>query len=488
MNVFLRYEITARELDANILTGLIAASRGHRAIVCDWPMMMRGILLRRRQPGFVHMNSLTPGKSTLIFHRIFKFCGYRISSMDQEAGIQRLSYEDFANVRFDEQTVSSADLVFCWGPDDYDVLRQLYPEHSAKIIMSGSPRVDLWRSTFSSIYASSEHVIEPFVLIVSSTNHTLLSSRLHERLNSRRRSGEFDRNPEREAQLVGMYKEGAALTLAYFELISFLSMNYPELAIIVRAHPSEDPEISRGILGGIDRVRVDTETPISQLIRDSVAVILSGSTVALETVMSGKPLISFQPTETPWRDLGYADGLGIQAKTVEEVHTILSEVLNTRHKMDFKPVPEGAERKLLQKVYFEDGQLAAERMVTAWEIALKSDAQRPATGAIFKMPMKELQYFFSSAFPFLNVLFARNGALTEALSPSRNYKRPPLKRKIVAARVEKMRSVLGLKGSVHYRFRGRRGLVIEPCSDSNRGGWFAKFLGSTTASTNRGFG
>ena len=244
----------------------------------------------------------------------------------------------------------------------------------------------------------------------------------------------------------------------------------------MRAHPAEDPEIWRGILGGADRVLVDTQTPISQLVRDSVAVILSGSTVALETVMSGKPLISFQPTETPSRNLGYADGLGIQAKTVEEVDTILSEIVNTRPKMDFRPAGASGEREILQKVYFQDGQLAAERMVNSWEMAVKIDAQWPAFGKFFTLPLKDLQYFFASAFPFLNIFLVRKGALRSVLAPRQNYKRPTLNRKSVGTRVEKMRSILGLQGSVRYRFRGRRGLVIEPCLNPNRGGWFAKFL------------
>lgn len=462
MNIFLRYEITVRELDANILTGLIAASRGHRAVVCDWSTMMRGILLRRRQPGFVHMNSLAPGQVTLIFHRIFKFFGYRISSMDQEAGIQLLSYDSSAKTRYGEATVSNADLIFCWGRDDHETLQRLYPKHRDKIIMTGSPRVDLWRPKFSSLYVFPEQTSSPFVVILSSIVGPLSSRRLHEELISHRRSGYFDRDSKMESRLVGQYREGASLMLAYLDLLRFLSRNYQELLIVVKPHPIEDPEIWRGILGEMDRVRVDTEAPTSQLIRESMAVITSGSTTAFEAELSQTPLISYQPTETPHRNYGFADRLGTKAETPEEVGTVLDNFFSARRGNGLKALPKPAKEDVKKKVYFDDEQLAAERMVDSWERALRIDSQLPESGSVFSMPLEDFKYLVASAFPFLIPFFVRKGVTSLSSGARKNRKRPPLNRKLVRARVQQMRLILGLQDSVSYRFKGRRGLVFEP--------------------------
>lgn len=470
MNIFLRYEILVRELDANILTGLIAASRGHRAIVCDWPTMMRGIFLRRRQRGFVHMKSLTPGKSTLIFHRIFKFFGFRISSLDQEAGISHISYETFANARYSDATVSAADLIYCWGPDDYDTLRLLYPGHTSKIIMSGSPRVDLWRPKFSSLYVSARQSAAPSILILSSLGGPLSYRRLSEDLIRHRSAGYFDRDPKMEAQLVGQYKEGADLMLEYRDLILSLSLNHKGLPVIVKPHPSEDPVIWRKILAGIDGVRVDAETSTSQLIRESSAVITTGSTTAFEAEVSETPLISFQPIDAPHRNAGFADRLGIRASTVEEVHVILSGILNLGHEKALTLKQKTSRLELSKKIYFKDDHLAADRMVDAWERAIESDSERAAGGSIFSMPSEDFRYFIASAFPFLIPLFVWKRRTGLALGSRTNRKRPPLKRKLVGARLEEMRSILGLQDSVSYRFKGRRGVVIEPSpSARNRG-------------------
>jgi len=470
VDIFLRYEISVRELDANILTGLIAASRGHRAIVCDWPMMMRGILLRHRQPGFVHMNSLTPGKSTSIFHSIFKFFGFQVSSMDQEAGIQRISYESFAEVRYAEETVSGADLIFCWGRDDCETLRRLYPKHGERIVMSGSPRVDLWRPRFASLYVKPERIVRPFVLVLSSLQGPLLRDRLHERLIRRRIDGYLDRHPEMESQLVGHYKEGADLMLAYLQLVRSLSLNFPGLEIIVKAHPGEDPEIWRGLLGKTDRVQVDKITPTSQLIRESMAVITSGSTAAFEVVLSDTPLVSFQPVETPHRDRGFADTLGFQAKTQEEVQAIVGGILRPELQKNFWPLPSSSRADVSRKVHYDDNQLAAERMVDSWERALKIGPQRSSKRSVLSTSIEERKYFVASAFPFLIPIFDRGRKTSRPAGSQQNHKRPPISRRALKVRVEEMRSILGLQDSVAYRFKGRRGLVIRPShGDFSRG-------------------
>ena len=461
MNIFLRYEISSRELDANILMGLVAASRGHRALVCDWPMMMRGMLLRRREPGFVHMNSLTPSRSVIIFHRIFKFLGYSISSMDQEAGIQRSSYETFARDRFGEATVSAVDLIFCWGPDDFETIRRLYPEYQEKVVMPGSPRVDLWGPKFSSVYAKPGNAAKPFVLILSSLG-PLLVGRIDEVLFGLGKSGYLARNPELEAQIVGQYKEGADLMLAYLELIRSLSHGNQDLDIVVKAHPSEDPEIWRKMLGKTGRVVVDTETPTSQLIREGVAVISTGSTAAFEAELSGTPYISFQPIATPHRNLGFADQLGIQAKSVPEVQTVLAKILDPRQKTWLRTIQKNSRAKIGQKLYLAETGLAAERIVDAWEKAFEAKEWRPRGRSIFSVPIEEFRYFVASAFPFLIPFFVRGQSLTRALTLTKGLKRPPLDRKLMRARVAELQAILGLQTSVRCRFRGRRGLVIEP--------------------------
>jgi len=267
-----------------------------------------------------------------------------------------------------------------------------------------------------------------------------------------------------ELQLVGQYKEGADLMLAYLDLVRFLSLKHQELAIIVKPHTSEDPEIWQGLLAGTDRVRVDTGTPTSQLIRQSVAAITSGSATAFETELSETPLISFQPMGMPHRNSGFADSLGKQAKSVEEVHTALAKILSAGYGKCLSSSPKPATLRLSEKVYFDDNQLASERMVNLWERALKRDSRLPAGGSIFSMPSEDLRYFMASAFPFLIPLFVRKRTVRMPIGAWKCRQLPHLNRKLVRARVQQMRLILGLEDSVSYRFKGRRGLVIEPSS------------------------
>ena len=118
--------------------------------------------------------------------------------------------------------------------------------------------------------------------------------------------------------------------------------------------------------------------------------------------------------------------------------------------------------KISQKVYFDDEELAAERMVSSWEAALVDKPPRPLGGSILSMPKEERRYFMASAFPALIRLFVRKKLVVWSFGSKKHRKRPPVDRKLVRARVKEMRSILGLQDSVSFRFTGASGLVLEP--------------------------
>ena len=80
--------------------------------------------------------------------------GNKITSLDEEAGIikDKKSLEIFLRARFTNDSLSKINKVFCWGNDDYIMLKKLFPQFKDKFVLSGSSRVDMWKQKFKTYW------------------------------------------------------------------------------------------------------------------------------------------------------------------------------------------------------------------------------------------------------------------------------------------------------------------------------------------------
>ena len=145
MNIYLNVEISSRELDSKLLLATVAAARGHRVVVSDLESILKGVSQKVLAPGIFHTKSLTPAEHKISLHKLLLEKGFKITSNDEEGGIEQNNYEWFAKNRFSDKTLNQTAAVFGWGPEDTNFLKKLYPNHSSKFHMTGSPRVDLWK-------------------------------------------------------------------------------------------------------------------------------------------------------------------------------------------------------------------------------------------------------------------------------------------------------------------------------------------------------
>ena len=95
--------------------------------------------------------------------------GFLITSIDEEGGLVNPGYETFAKRRYSNHTIGMSSAAFGWGEEDAETLKKFYPKHSSKIHMTGSPRVDLWKTRFSKFWSlpSSGVPKRPYLLVVS---------------------------------------------------------------------------------------------------------------------------------------------------------------------------------------------------------------------------------------------------------------------------------------------------------------------------------
>ena len=243
MNIYLHVEISDRELDSKILIATLAASKGHQVIISDLIGILRGVESRALAPGIFHTKSLSPSKDKTARHKNLIKKGFAITSIDEEAALNDHGYESFAKARYSEDMIEQTLAVFGWGSEDTETLKKHYPKQSHKIYKTGSPRADLWRSTFSNYWSvPSTLPRKPFLLISCNVGYANNVRSFGELIKIENERGRFKRDPEYLKTRIGRTYEDYRKILEYIKAIKYLSENNNSYEIVLRPHPQEEKD------------------------------------------------------------------------------------------------------------------------------------------------------------------------------------------------------------------------------------------------------
>ncbi len=370
MNIYIPIEVKVRELEGRTLLALAAAERGHRVLLGSKNDTLIPAVQGKLPPGVMHMKSLTPSDQMLDQLQELKKQGFLITSQDEESGLLDESYEKFAKIRYGKDSLSFADAVFGWGEFDVECLKKTYPDQSDKMIATGSPRVDFWRTDFHDYFTTDAKLEKwkdkPYVLVVSNFGSVIRSNKIWNVMARLREAGYFDRDPEME--LFEYEYSGYMLQLIghFIKMIRKLAVTYPDVNILIRPHPVEDDEAWDKMIGPFPNVHVFREGTISGWIRGAKAIIHNGCTSALEAAVSGVPRIAYRPLPSHF-EREIPNQLSHEAFTVEAMIEKVSHALEGNFsKAEIKHDSE-AHQKLIRRLVNVEGDLGADRMVTAWE-------------------------------------------------------------------------------------------------------------------------
>lgn len=367
MNIYLKVEIRRRELEARLLLGLVAAERGHDVLVGDF-----SALLSHRQwlrPGVFHDKTLAPKASRLTLNAALADAGFLLSSQDEEHGLGDRDYRAFALRRFDPRTLATATTVCCWGDHDRTTLRELYPDAAERFVLTGSPRVDLWRPALArrlpSMRAPSDDPDRPYVLVAPGSRpfipHPFWVAMAD--LRPRQFRGLDD---DREWDHYRKFSEAYRYVGRLVRAIRLAATELPEVLFVVRPHPKSPDGAWEGVLGDLPNAVVDRSGDAAGAwLRDAVALVHNGSTTGAEAAMMGVPVISFQPHGE--RADRFTNRVGQVASSEEDLIATVGRLLQQR------PAPEDAagdaasHAVLAERLSIDPRRLSADRIVDAWE-------------------------------------------------------------------------------------------------------------------------
>lgn len=383
MNIFLRIEVLGRELQGRLLLALAAAERGHHVVLLDNGTAARLTEHRPRLPiGYFHDNSPGQAGGKTVMHDALASRGWLITGQDEEHGLTTDDFDRDMGGRFPTIAMANKTAMFAFGPYDAEGIRRDCPEHAEKVVPTGSPRMDFWRTDFARYY---EHygrppgvTAGPFLLVLMSSSPFFAEGPRMSFTGAEGSAAELSRRVERlaatglDTELVAAYRRVVHQKLA----VEAIARQHPGLQVVYRPHPHE-------LLGAWQEVFEDAPANV-RVIRDNASgpwvrharcVVFGGSTVGFEAAFAGVPVISFQPD-------GYdrspaVSRMGHRATAVSELVPLVDAILAGAEPELPAARAAAMQETLVSRFFAMEGHLAADRIVDTWE-ALATTAVRAA--------------------------------------------------------------------------------------------------------------
>jgi len=464
MNIYQHVEVLVREIDSKLLLAILAAARGHQVLLSDVEILEKGIKRGILAPGIFHTKSLTPSESKIARHQAIIDKGSLISSMDEEGGLVEKGYEYDAKFRFSDQSIEQASAIFGWGPEDIETLSKVYSKYSSKMHKTGSPRVDLWRSSFSNYWDISNLAPKkPFLLAVSHMSHANYVAPFHNIISASRKSGRIKRDPNWFSKKFGMAAEHHLAIAAFIEAIEYFSKFNNDYDIVLRPHPTESVYSWKVFLEGIPNVHVIREGSVTAWVNMSFAVMHNGCTTGLEAIVSDKPLITYLPFK---QDYGneISTGLGYRVETKEVLLSTVNQIFQSL-KIDSKSELENLlsdKKKVFKKIFLDENELSAKKIIKVWESLANNDNKlsQPNNWIKFKIFLIVMK-FKGIIGRLLNKIFPKN--FSQVGLKKDNFKFPPLDQNDIIARINRLRDILGIKEKIDCKFLSDKTILIKRC-------------------------
>ena len=280
-------ENQVRELDAKLLLACIAAVRGYpsmlgprQEITARIPYFSKGIYISKGMAG----------RSAMLFQLVRK-SGHEIVTWDEEA-LVHLPPDIYFSRRISPSAIKYVSHLFAWGEDNANLWRQ-YPSLPSElpIHVTGNPRGDLLRKEMRSFYEPEVNEIRKnygdFILVNTNFNHV---NAFYAYMNLFQATDKIDEPPKFGLAATGMTREYAeglrdykqALFEDFKQLIPSLEKAFPDYAIVVRPHPTENQEVYQKIASQCERVRVTNEGNVVPWLMATKVLVHNSCTTGVE--------------------------------------------------------------------------------------------------------------------------------------------------------------------------------------------------------------
>ena len=311
-------EIKRREFDAKLLLACVAAKQGFSTIIGSRVEIHNSIA---QYPDCVYLGKDIRQSSSRIFS-ILKDLGSLIFILDEES-LLYYTPEYYYRRRVSEKAVQYPDVFFSWGEDSAKVLRGAPGFASAKVVPTGSPRLDLCRPEYRHIYAEEAGSIRSrygdFVLI--NTSFGLLNPFYEYSRPTIPASTDAERAFDEHS-----YAFRSSVFRDFLEMVPALAKARPDRPIVVRPHPAESPDVWEEAVKGLENVSVANEGSVAPWLLAASVAIHNNCHTAIEGTVLGTPCIAHLPKRDPVMDFAQTNDVSIITEDVEQLVRAVDDV------------------------------------------------------------------------------------------------------------------------------------------------------------------
>jgi surface carbohydrate biosynthesis protein len=295
--LLLPVEVKARGFEGRLLLAAHAAARGWKVIVGQKHALNGG--LPRLPRGLYVDKGIQSFQMPQI--RLITALGNTYAGIDEEGLVHEGGAAAYVKRRYSPETLAATSAFCAWGDDQADVMRAATPELADRIVVTGNPRVDLWRRELHGLHRLQVERLRDevgrFVLFPSNFANVIAADGPEQTERFGVLTGHYDDEAERRR-----FDDYLALRRG---ILDRLAVALPRLAgelpashsLVVRPHPSEDHGFWAEVATGHPRIVVRYDGPLTPWMLASDGVVHSNCTTGVEAAVAGIPAVAYAPLD-----------------------------------------------------------------------------------------------------------------------------------------------------------------------------------------------
>jgi surface carbohydrate biosynthesis protein len=323
-------EIAARELDCNLILALFSLKKRFNVFIGD-SFTYRYLLKKKLlNPGIVLTKSVTHGEAKSKLHDLFKSQDFKLTAIDHEHGLlDELNYKKyFIKSRIDKNEFKKFDAFFCWGNYDYKNLRKEFPLYKKKFFLTGSHRVDAWKSCKKDNSYNEKNKKNIGIFTNFALSNNMYGIKEYFRL--KRKAGYYIRCPKllSKDKLFLKYQKKNIKKLLH--LVNYLPDKYPFYNFLVKIHPVENKKFWQKKLIKRNNLKIVETDNSTSLIKSCDLIIQTRCTTSVEAAVNEIKHINYVPLKAKHGFGNFVDKFSYNAKNIWQVKKLINSLLRVK--------------------------------------------------------------------------------------------------------------------------------------------------------------
>ena len=287
--LLLPVEVKARGLEGRLLLGAHAAAQGWKVVVGRKSQLNSSVDDLPR--GLYFDKSIQSLALDQI--RYIKALGNTYAAIDEEGLVHEGGATAYVKRRFTHETLAETRPFCCWGDAQAEVVRAVEPGLADRVVVTGNPRVDLWRPEMHGLHRRAVDEVRAdvgrFVFVPSNFANVIGADGPERTARFGEITGHYA-DPVERARFARYLDLRAGILDRLGDALVTLARSLPDgHSVVVRPHPSEDHAHWEKLAADEPRVLVRYEGPLTPWLLAADCVVHSNCTSGVEAAVAGRP-------------------------------------------------------------------------------------------------------------------------------------------------------------------------------------------------------